>query len=308
MSQTFPRWRAWLQDRHRVRRRPGCDPPPQRAIPAFHEGRLDRRAELPETQLLDKATRPTEDHAPADLHDMASRGADLDDLGVEQVLGGDEPRTRLPPHLPPPSTTIDDAQHLEQRRARGFPASSEKKGDLPHAGDDLGHQCGGLLLRARSDVDPEPKPAAHCHGGVDPRHLAWAQFGMGFVHLDAGHVHLAHHLAMVGLSALGSDVLKAMHRFEIRRTNIGGPLVTDAPPLTFDQPSDRVFGKLAMGHQGARPFGELLVACRAAQSFDVFVRAWPRSVHDVPGTGTIKARTRWIWTRKASLSLLRWCR
>jgi hypothetical protein len=63
-----------------------------------------------------------------------------------------------------------------------------------------------------------------------------------------------------------------------------------------------------VGHQGARPFGELLGACRATQSFDVFVRACPRSVHDVPGTGTIKARTRWIRTRKASISLWRWRR
>lgn len=78
----------------------GCNEPPQRPIPAFHERRLDRRAELPEAQLLAKATRPPEDHAPADLHDMASRVADLDHLGVEQVLGGDEPGFRLTPHLP----------------------------------------------------------------------------------------------------------------------------------------------------------------------------------------------------------------
>src|SRR4030095_5581736 len=58
----------------------GCDQPPQCPIPAFHESRLDRRAELPETQLLDKATRPTEDHAPADLHDLANWVADLDHL------------------------------------------------------------------------------------------------------------------------------------------------------------------------------------------------------------------------------------
>jgi hypothetical protein len=76
---------------------PGAAPqgrhqPPQRPIPSFHERRLDRRAELPETQLLAKATRPTEDHPPADFHDMAGRGADLDDLGVEQGLGGDDRR------------------------------------------------------------------------------------------------------------------------------------------------------------------------------------------------------------------------
>jgi hypothetical protein len=58
---------------------------------------------------------------------------------------------------------------------------------------------------------------------------------MGFVQLDAGHIHLAHHLAMVGLSAMGRDVLQAMHRFEIHGTNVGSPLITDAPPLTLHQ-------------------------------------------------------------------------
>src|SRR5215813_7414597 len=286
----------------------GCYQPPQRPIPSFHEGCLDRRAELPETSLLDKATRTAEYHTPADLHDMASRVADLDDLGVEQVLGGDEPGMRLPPHLPPPSATIDDAQHLEQRRAIGFPSIGEKDGNLLHAGDDLGHQRGGLLLRARADVDPEQKPASHRQGGMDPRHLARTQFGMGFIQLDAGHVHLAHYLAMVGLSALGSDVLKAMHRFEIHRANVGGPLIADAPPLTFHQPYNRVFGELAAGHQGALPFRELPAACRTAQSFDVLVRPCPRPMRDVPCAGTIEPCTLWIRARESGISLLRWRR
>jgi hypothetical protein len=133
----------------------GCAQPPQCPIPAFHERRLDRRAELPALQLLAKATRTPANHAPADLHNMASRVADLDDLGVEEVLGGDEPGFGLAPHCPPPSATIDDAQHVEQRRALRFPAIGEKEGHLAHAGHDLGDQRGGLLLRAGADVDPE---------------------------------------------------------------------------------------------------------------------------------------------------------
>jgi len=101
---------------------------------------------------------------------------------------------------------------------------------------------------------------------------------------------------MVSLSALGRDVLKAMHRFEIYGTNVGSPLITDAPPLTFHQPYDRVFRELAAGHQGALSFGELSIACRAAQPFDVFVRTCPRPMHDIPCAGTIEARTRWIRT------------
>ena len=56
----------------------GRDQPTQRAIPAFHEGRLDRRAELAQAQLLAKTAWTTADHAPTDLHNMASRIADLD--------------------------------------------------------------------------------------------------------------------------------------------------------------------------------------------------------------------------------------
>src|SRR5215813_12421026 len=286
----------------------GGDQPPQCSIPAFHESRLDRRAELPETQLLDKATRPTEDHAPADLHDLASWGADLDHLGVEQVLGGHEPGFRLAPHLSPPSATINDAQHAEQRRAVSFPAIGEKDGHLPHAGDDLGDQCGGVLLRARANVDPEQKPTPHRQGGMNPGHLAWTQFGMGFVQLDARHVHLAPHLAMVGLSAPGSDGLKAMHRFELHSTNVGGPFITDAPPLALEQAFDGLLRQLAAGHQGTLSLRELSVACRTAQPFDVFVRTCPRPMRDVAFAGPVELCTVGIGARASGISLWRWRR
>ena len=286
----------------------GGDEPPQCAIPSFHERCLDRRAELPETQLLDEATRTTEDHAPADLHDMATRVADLDDLGVEQVFGGDEPWFRLAPHLPPPSAAIDDAQHVEQRRAIGFPAIGEKDRHLPHAGDDLGYQRSGLLLRARADVDPEQKPTPHRQGGMDPGHLAWTEFRMGFIHLHPGHVHPTDNLAMVGLGTLGCHLLQAVHGFEIHRTNVSGALITDAPPLTFHQPYDGLFGELTAGHQGALPFRELPVACRTAQPFDVLVRPCPRPMRDVAFTRTIELRTLWIRTRESRISLLDWRR
>ena len=70
---------------------PGAAPqgrhqPTQGAIPAFHKGRLDRHAKLAQVQLLAKAAWATEDNTPADLHDLASRVADLDHLGVKQGL------------------------------------------------------------------------------------------------------------------------------------------------------------------------------------------------------------------------------
>ena len=120
----------------------------------------------------------TKHHAPADLHHPSSRVTDLDDLGVEQVLGGDEPGMRFPPDLPPPPATIDDAQYLEQRRAIGFPAVGEQEGYLPHMGDDLGHQRGSVLLRARAYVNPEDEPTAHRERCMNPYHLAGTEFGM----------------------------------------------------------------------------------------------------------------------------------
>ena len=51
-----------------------------------------------------------------------------------------------------------------------------------------------------------------------------------------------------------------MHGFEVHGTHVGGPCITDAPPLTFQQPYDGGFGELAAGHQGALPFRELPVA------------------------------------------------
>ena len=224
------------------------DQPPQRAIPSFHERRLDGRAELAQAQLLAKTTRTAKHYAPADLHHLPSWVTDLDDLGVKELLWGDQPRFWLPSHFPPPSTMIDNAHNLEQRCAIGFPAICEKNGEFPPAGDDLSYQRGSLLLRARTDVDPEQKPTAHRQGGMDPRHLTRTQFGMGLIQLDAGDIHLAYNPAMMGFSTMGSDTLKAMHCFEIHGTNVGGPCITDAPPLTFQQLYDGVFGEFAAGH------------------------------------------------------------
>src|SRR5205085_11076741 len=64
----------------------GGDQPTQGAIPAFHKGRLDRRAELSLAQLLAKTAGATVYHAPADLHDMASHVAVPHQRGGTQSL------------------------------------------------------------------------------------------------------------------------------------------------------------------------------------------------------------------------------
>src|SRR4029450_5299797 len=129
---------------------------------------------------------------------------------------------------------------------------------------------------------------------MDPRYLVRPQFGMRFIQLDAGHVDLAHDLAMVELSSLGCDLLKAVHRLEIHRTNVGSPCITDAAGLTFQQPYDSVGGQFTPGHQGPLTFRECSAAGRTAQPFDVCVRSCPRPMDYVAFAATIEFRTRWI--------------
>src|SRR2546423_9639513 len=131
---------------------------------------------------------------------------------------------------------------------------------------------------------------------------------MGFIQLHAGHVHVPAYLLVMGLSALGCHTLEAILGLEIDRTDIGGAFVTDAPPLTLQQPLPGVFRQFAAGHQGPLPFGELPVACRAAPPLDVCVRACPRPMGDVAFAKPIALRTLWIRARESGISLLGWCR
>src|SRR4030095_13132955 len=107
-----------------------------------------------------------------------------------------------------------------------------------------------------------------------------------------------HALLVVRHSPLGRHLLETIDGLKIHGTDVGGPRVTNPPPLTFHQLYDRVFRELAAGHQGALPFRELPAACRTAQPFDVLVRPCPRPMREVPFTGTIEPGTLWIRARE----------
>jgi hypothetical protein len=99
-----------------------------------------------------------------------------------------------------------------------------------------------------------------------------------------------------------------MDGLEIHGTDIRRALITDAPALTFQALFHGRFREFAPGHQGPLSFRELSVTSRAAQPFDVFVGACPRSMHDVACSGAIEACTLWIRARESGISLLRWRR
>src|SRR5262245_60852879 len=211
----------------------GRDQPTQGAIPAFHEGCLDRRAELAQAQLLAKTAWATKDHAPADLHNMASRVADLDHLGVKQGLRRYQPGLRLTAYFPTPPPPIHDPHDLKQRRRIGLPPIREKEGKRLRARDDLCDQRRCCGLGPWSEVDPQEEPTSHGQRRMHPFHLFGTQFGMCLIQLHPLHLEVLHALPVVRLSSMGRNPLEAMDSLEIHRTDVGGPLIADAPPLTF---------------------------------------------------------------------------
>src|SRR5262249_30724957 len=69
---------------------------------------------------------------------------------------------------------------------------------------------------------------------------------------------------------------KRCPRLASHGTDVGGALITDAPPLALHQPYDRVFRERAAGHQGPRPCRALPATCRTTQPFAVLGRPGPR--------------------------------
>src|SRR5262245_41138231 len=94
----------------------------------------------------------------------------------------------------------------------------------------------------------------------------------------------------------GRYPLETMDGLEIHSTDVGGPRIADTPPLALHQPYNRVLGQLTAGHQGALPFGELPVACRAAQPFDMLACPGPGPMRNIAFPRLVEPRTSWIWT------------
>jgi hypothetical protein len=122
----------------------------------------------------------------------------------------------------------------------------------------------------------------------------WDGVEIGLILSHALHLHVLHALPMVHLGLLGSHALQAMDSSEIHGTDIRGVLITDAPAVALEQSHGRVFGEYTVGHQGALPFGALLVACRAAQPCEMLVCPRPGTMRDGAFTRLIEPRTPWM--------------
>ena len=265
----------------------GRDEAAQRAIPPFHEGRLDRLTTLAQASLLEEAAGTTAHHPPADLPHRASVITDLDTLRLGQVLGRHEPGRGLASDLPPPPGTIHAPDALQQCGGVGAPSIRETERDRPEASAHLCDEHRRARLSSRSTVDPEEKPTPHGSRCMDPFPLARAQFGMRLIQWYAGDVHVPDHLVVMGLSTLGRHPLQAIHGLEIDATDVRGTFVTDTPPLTLQALLPGRFWQLAPRHPGALPLGKLPVADGALHTFDMLGRACPGAMGDVPIPGRL---------------------
>src|SRR5919202_858480 len=143
---------------------------------------------------------------------------------------------------------------------------------------------------------------------MHPLDLFGTEFRVCLIHLHPLYVQFLDDLAMMELGPRGCHLLKPMHGLECHPTDIGGALITDTPPLTFQQLFHGHFWQLAPRHQGALPLGELPVAQGAAQPFDVPGLASPGAMRDVAWAGAIELCTVWIRARESGISLWRWRR
>ena len=140
---------------------------------------------------------------------------------------------------------------------------------------------------------------------MQPHSLAGPEGAVGCSPRHPWPLPRAYALALGGLSPLGRALLTAGPRLAIDRTNVGRPCLPDAPALPWQQPYDRLCGQRPPGPQGALALRACSAACRTAQPFALWVRAWPRPLGSVAIAGTMASRTRWMRTRTSPLSLLR---
>jgi hypothetical protein len=131
---------------------------------------------------------------------------------------------------------------------------------------------------------------------------------MRLIQLHTLHRHGLHALPMVRHGPLGRDPLKTRDSFEIHGTDVGHPLIADAPALTFQELFHRRFGELAPGHQGPLSLGELTATDGAAQPLNVLVLARPGAMDHIVSVRLIAQPTSWIGARKSPIPFLRWRR
>src|SRR5262249_31174910 len=154
-------------------------------------------------------------------------------------------------------------------------------------------------------VAPQPDPTPHGQRGLHPFHLCGTPVGMRLIPLHPLHRQVWHALPVVRRRSLGRHPLATLDGLERHGTDVGSPLITDAPPLTLHQPYDRVFRELAASQQGALPCRALSVAYRTAQPFAGLVYPGPRPMCAMAFAGTMEPYTWWMRAREASISLWR---
>src|SRR5262245_1361394 len=92
-----------------------------------------------------------------------------------------------------------------------------------------------IAMSTRAKVDSQEQPTPHDRRGRHPVHLFGTQFGIRLIQLHPLHLEVLHALLVVRHSPLGSHPLEEIDGLEIHSTNVGGPRITDTPPLTVHQ-------------------------------------------------------------------------
>src|SRR5262249_27074358 len=93
----------------------------------------------------------------------------------------------------------------------------------------------------------------HRQGRMAPLYASWSQLRMCLIPLDTLNVYLLHDLLLMGLRTVGCHRLQPINGLESHRTDIGGALITETPPQTFQALFNSRCGEFATGHQGSPP-------------------------------------------------------
>jgi hypothetical protein len=195
----------------------GRPQPPQGALPACHQGGLDRLAPLAQPPLLANTAWATADPAPADRDDGARLGSHCHPVCVAQVVRCPHARCGLAPHVPTTPAPLHHAPHLEPCGGVSLPAVRQDERQRLHTrphrchGSNCATGASGRLLRALKVPSRSEHSRWHrvprtrsmclalpvqerCARVPVPERLHWAQGGCGHEHRvylsDAGVVRV----------------------------------------------------------------------------------------------------------------------